>query len=139
MYSHDFDFDKSKFCRNPKKSGSGRCAMGDILTGDTCCYTLEVSFFCSSFKGVKDPPYTQSSFMELGKNIGRALGDIYKVPRECRHNLLLYNLPHNRDMKGYVVDQIIDDHENEGDNKGNNNTKENDDDDNNEVNKDNIE
>jgi len=114
MYCSDFLFDKSKFCRNPKKAGSGRCAMGDVLTGHTCCYTLEVSFFCSSHNNVLGPRYTPGSFVNIGRNIARAFGDMYRVPADCRHDLTRYNLPHIRPMKGGVV--IIDDHNDEGSN-----------------------
>jgi len=100
MYSPDFAFDKSKFCRNPKKAGSGRCAMGDILTGDTCCYTLEVSFFCSTINGVKQPPYKTENLKDIGRNIVRAFGDIYRIPADFRHDVTRYNLPHTKPMKG---------------------------------------
>eukprot|EP01083_Nonionella_stella_P291788 992632_1 len=88
LYCPDFSFLRSRFCSNPRKAGSGRMAMGDVLLREaTCCYTLEVSFFCSMQGNVKGDPYTEENYKDIGKSIAMAFSDIFKVPRCQRSNL----------------------------------------------------
>jgi len=93
LYSPDFTFDKCKFCRNPKKAGSGRRAMGDTLNDNTICYTLEVSYYCSvvdTKSNIKGEPYTEENYRDMGKCMARAFGDVFQTTRDERWKLGVY-------------------------------------------------
>ena len=44
------------------------------------CYTLEGSFYASTNSACKLVPYTQQSYMELGRNVALTFMDLYKLP-----------------------------------------------------------
>jgi hypothetical protein len=48
-----------------------------MLAPNVHCYTLEVSFFAS--KETHVVPYTQESYMELGRNVALTFKDYYKL------------------------------------------------------------
>jgi len=76
----DLSFDRTKFCSDPTKSGTGRRAMGTMLP-TVHCYTLEVSLFCAAGGGVgRGEAYSPSSYVEMGQAAGLALSDIAAPP-----------------------------------------------------------
>ena len=49
------------------KEGTGRRALGQLLSPDVLCFTLEVSFYASVREGVGLVPYTRRGYVELGR------------------------------------------------------------------------
>ena len=49
------------------KEGTGRRALGHLLSPDVLCFTLEVSFYASHRDGVGLVPYTRVGYVELGR------------------------------------------------------------------------
>lgn len=41
--------------------------MGQLLSPDVLCFTLEVSFYASVREGVGLVPYTRTGYVELGR------------------------------------------------------------------------
>jgi hypothetical protein len=78
QHSRDFNFAKCKQCSDPGKKGTGRRVMGDFLQ-NTCCYTLEVSFWMTIQNGVKGEPFTELSYLAMGRAIGITFVDFYKL------------------------------------------------------------
>jgi hypothetical protein len=77
----DFSFLQTRFDNDPGKEGSGRRALGQMCGPNVHCYTLEVSFFASTDDQMgKNVPYTQESYMELGRNVALTFIDYYKLP-----------------------------------------------------------
>jgi hypothetical protein len=54
--------------------------LGDWLTDETNCYTLEVSFFCYNDKasGIH-AAYSEKDYLELGQNVAKTFLDYYKL------------------------------------------------------------
>ena len=77
--SSDFSFQQSKADSDPNKEGTGRRALGQMLSSGVRCYTLEVSFYASTNSACKLVPYTQQSYMELGRNVALTFIDLYKL------------------------------------------------------------
>eukprot|EP00904_Undaria_pinnatifida_P004320 jgi/Undpi1/1388/HiC_scaffold_11.g04780.m1 len=63
----DFSFERSRFDSDPNKEGTGRRALGQLLSPDVLCFTLEVSFYASHRDGVGLVPYTRLGYVELGR------------------------------------------------------------------------
>ena len=78
--SSDFSFQQTKSDSDPNKEGTGRRALGQMLSPGVRCYTLEVSFYASTNSACKLVPYTQQSYMELGRNVALTFMDLYKLP-----------------------------------------------------------
>mmetsp|Transcript_15859 Transcript_15859/g.43531 ORF Transcript_15859/g.43531 Transcript_15859/m.43531 type:complete len:302 (-) Transcript_15859:131-1036(-) len=77
-HSRELSFDRTKFCADPSKAGTGRRAMGRMLP-TVHCYTLEVSFFCAASGNSRGDVYTPKSYLEMGIACGNALNDIAQV------------------------------------------------------------
>jgi len=75
-HARDFSFSGTKYCADPSKSGTGRRALAELLP-HVHCYTLEVSFFCSSSGHVRGDPYTPSSYTDMGQGMGCALHEYF--------------------------------------------------------------
>jgi cytosolic carboxypeptidase protein 6 len=80
LNSTDFSFQQTKADSDPNKEGTGRRALGQMLSPGVRCYTLEVSFYASTNSACKLVPYTQQSYMELGRNVALTFIDLYKLP-----------------------------------------------------------
>merc|ERR1712196_478161 len=78
----DFKFHQTKFDQDPSKEGTGRRELGAIMPG-VRCYTLEVSFFAAVQKTGRAVPYTQHSYMELGKCVALTFADLYKLDSDA--------------------------------------------------------
>lgn len=74
-----FSAQASRFCREPSKLGTGRRALGEFLHVAPNCYTLEVSMYCTVDAKQRIVPYTEESYLELGRNIAATFGDFYRV------------------------------------------------------------
>lgn len=96
--SEDFSYTKTKFDNDSSKEGTGRRELGQLLSPDVHCYTLETSFFAASRAASsiseetrlngddQDPlendrfvPFTPSSYMALGKNLALTFLDFYDL------------------------------------------------------------
>jgi len=88
-----FSLQQTRFDMDPSKEGSGRRALGELFP-DVHCYTLEVSFFASTSSleegnttgagradvyGETCVPYTQDSYMELGRNVALTFAEYYRI------------------------------------------------------------
>jgi len=93
MNAKDFSFSATQLNRDPNKAGTSRRTLGEQLKGAVHCYTLEVSFFCSTVAGskLKAEPYTQESYMELGRNVILTFLDFYRLPNPHRKSAINFN------------------------------------------------
>jgi hypothetical protein len=80
LNSRDFSASSSRFCKDPQKAGTGRRAIGDFLSVNAHCYTLEVSFFCAMSARGKPVPFTQQSYLDLGRDLAMTFLDYYRIP-----------------------------------------------------------
>mmetsp|Transcript_66797 Transcript_66797/g.111893 ORF Transcript_66797/g.111893 Transcript_66797/m.111893 type:complete len:439 (-) Transcript_66797:1599-2915(-) len=74
-----FSVQNTKFCKDPSKLGTGRRALGEFLTVAPHCYTLEVSFYCAVDSKSRILPYTEETYIELGRNLVLTFVDFYKL------------------------------------------------------------
>lgn len=51
------------------KEGTGRRALGQLLSPDVLCFTLEVSFYASHRDDVGLIPYTRVGYVDLGRQV----------------------------------------------------------------------
>lgn len=79
LNSRDFSAASSKFCKDPLKAGTGRRAIGDFLSVKAFCYTMEVSFFCGLDSRLRTTPFTQESYLNLGRDLAITMLDFYKL------------------------------------------------------------
>eukprot|EP00483_Globobulimina_turgida_P001545 UN01547 len=104
LHCSEYSFAKTKFCNNPKKAGSARRAMEAILSDIPICYTFEVSFYKSNEKNsqiIKQPRlYSQETYRNLGRCMIQSLSDLYKIPKDKRHDFNLFNFKTRRFVKG---------------------------------------
>lgn len=49
------------------KEGTGRRALGQLLSPDVLCFTLEVSFYASRRDDAGLVPYTRAGYVDLGR------------------------------------------------------------------------
>ncbi|KAG5850094.1 hypothetical protein ANANG_G00078590 [Anguilla anguilla] len=85
----DFSFSSTSFNRDVVKAGTGRRFLGGLLDDTSYCYTLEVSFYSYLAAGSSAPvPYTEDSYMKLGRNVARTFLDYYRL-----NNLIDDNKP----------------------------------------------
>ncbi|KAI7798088.1 putative cytosolic carboxypeptidase 6, partial [Triplophysa rosa] len=76
----DFSLSSTSFNRDVVKAGTGRRFLGGLLDDTSYCYTLEVSFYSYLTAGSTSPvPYTEDSYMKLGRNVARTFLDYYKL------------------------------------------------------------
>ncbi|CAH2310769.1 cytosolic carboxypeptidase 6, partial [Pelobates cultripes] len=75
--AEDFSFSSTTFNRDTMKAGTGRRFLGGLLDDSSYCYTLEVSFY-SYMVGDSVMPYTEESYMKLGRNVARTFMDYYQ-------------------------------------------------------------
>ncbi|KAL6458999.1 hypothetical protein MHYP_G00324710 [Metynnis hypsauchen] len=76
----DFSLSSTSFNRDVVKAGTGRRFLGGLLDDTSYCYTLEVSFYSYLTAGSTTPvPYTEDSYMKLGRNVARTFLDYYKL------------------------------------------------------------
>ncbi|XP_068599840.1 cytosolic carboxypeptidase 6 [Brachionichthys hirsutus] len=76
----DFSFSNTSFNRDVVKAGTGRRFLGGLLDDTSYCYTLEVSFYSYMTAGSTGPvPYTEETYMKLGRNVARTFLDYYKL------------------------------------------------------------
>ncbi|XP_051509891.1 cytosolic carboxypeptidase 6-like [Myxocyprinus asiaticus] len=89
----DFSLSSTSFNRDVVKAGTGRRFLGGLLDDTSYCYTLEVSFYSYLTAGSTSPvPYTEDSYMKLGRNVARTFLDYYK----------LNNLIDESKLKGHI-------------------------------------
>ena len=74
-----FSLANSRICCDPSKGGTGRRSLPEILEEGTHCYTLEVSFFCYTSPGSRPTPYTQQSYMEIGRHCALSFVEYYRL------------------------------------------------------------
>ncbi|GAA6092679.1 cytosolic carboxypeptidase 6 [Tachysurus ichikawai] len=85
----DFSLSSTSFNRDVVKAGTGRRFLGGLLDDTSYCYTLEVSFYSFLTAGSTTPiPYTEDSYMKLGKNVARTFLDYYKLNNLIDENKL---------------------------------------------------
>uniref|UniRef100_A0A8C9VJ06 Cytosolic carboxypeptidase 6 n=1 Tax=Scleropages formosus TaxID=113540 RepID=A0A8C9VJ06_SCLFO len=85
----DFSFSNTSFNRDVVKAGTGRRFLGGLLDHTSYCYTLEVSFYSYVAGGGGGPvPYTEESYMKLGRNVARTFLDYYKLNNLIDSNML---------------------------------------------------
>ncbi|KAK2907849.1 cytosolic carboxypeptidase 6 [Channa argus] len=85
----DFSFSNTSFNRDVVKAGTGRRFLGGLLDDTSYCYTLEVSFYSYMTASSTAPvPYTEETYMKLGRNVARTFLDYYKL-----NNLIKDNRP----------------------------------------------
>ncbi|XP_046870471.1 cytosolic carboxypeptidase 6-like [Hypomesus transpacificus] len=76
----DFSFSNTSFNRDVVKAGTGRRFLGGLLDDTSYCYTLEVSFYSYMSASSTTPvPYTEETYMRLGRNVARTFLDYYKL------------------------------------------------------------
>ncbi|KAG5275527.1 hypothetical protein AALO_G00121320 [Alosa alosa] len=85
----DFSFSSTSFNKDVVKAGTGRRFLGGLLDDTSYCYTLEVSFYSYMMAASSAPvPYTEETYMKLGRNVARTFLDYYRL-----NNLLDDNKP----------------------------------------------
>ncbi|XP_049342019.1 cytosolic carboxypeptidase 6 [Astyanax mexicanus] len=85
----DFSLSSTSFNRDVVKAGTGRRFLGGLLDDTSYCYTLEVSFYGYLTTGSTMPvPYTEDSYMKLGRNVARTFLDYYKLNNLTDENKL---------------------------------------------------
>uniref|UniRef100_A0A3B1ILV6 AGBL carboxypeptidase 4 n=1 Tax=Astyanax mexicanus TaxID=7994 RepID=A0A3B1ILV6_ASTMX len=85
----DFSLSSTSFNRDVVKAGTGRRFLGGLLDDTSYCYTLEVSFYGYLTTGSTTPvPYTEDSYMKLGRNVARTFLDYYKLNNLTDENKL---------------------------------------------------
>ncbi|XP_069006522.1 BEN domain-containing protein 5-like isoform X1 [Embiotoca jacksoni] len=117
----DFSFSNTSFNRDVVKAGTGRRFLGGLLDDTSYCYTLEVSFYSYMTAGSTAPvPYTEETYMKLGRNVARTYLDYYKLNNLIRDNRLTHiqssevmSQTVNRNGKGNVVGRDAADREKE--------------------------
>ncbi|XP_065325801.1 BEN domain-containing protein 5 isoform X1 [Pelmatolapia mariae] len=83
----DFSFSNTSFNRDVVKAGTGRRFLGGLLDDTSYCYTLEVSFYSYMTAGSTAPvPYTEETYMKLGRNVARTFLDYYKLNNFIKDN-----------------------------------------------------
>ncbi|XP_064386346.1 cytosolic carboxypeptidase 6-like isoform X2 [Halichondria panicea] len=81
-HATDFSWNKTSFNRDAIKAGTGRRYLGDCLSPQTHCYTLEVSFFgylASHSSTDVTTPYTEEAYLRLGQNLAKTFLDYYNL------------------------------------------------------------
>uniref|UniRef100_A0A3B3ILS5 AGBL carboxypeptidase 4 n=1 Tax=Oryzias latipes TaxID=8090 RepID=A0A3B3ILS5_ORYLA len=87
----DFSFSNTSFNRDVVKAGTGRRFLGGLLDDTSYCYTLEVSFYSFMTAGSTAPvPYTEETYMKLGRNVARTFLDYYKLSNLIKDNRPLH-------------------------------------------------
>ncbi|CAB1446524.1 unnamed protein product [Pleuronectes platessa] len=77
----------TSFNRDVVKAGTGRRFLGGLLDDTSYCYTLEVSFYSYMPAGSNAPvPYTEETYMKLGRNVARTFLDYYKLSNLIKDN-----------------------------------------------------
>ncbi|KAG8003667.1 Cytosolic carboxypeptidase 6 [Nibea albiflora] len=105
----DFSFSNTSFNRDVVKAGTGRRFLGGLLDDTSYCYTLEVSFYSYMTAGSTAPvPYTEETYMKLGRNVARTFLDYYKL-----NNLIKDNRP------THIQSSEVKSHTGDGNGKGN--------------------
>ncbi|KAM9529890.1 cytosolic carboxypeptidase 6-like isoform 3-T3 [Salvelinus alpinus] len=75
----DFSLSNTSFNSDVVKAGTGRRFLGGLLDDMSYCYTLEVSFYSYMAAGSTAPvPYTEDTYMKLGRNVARTFLDYYR-------------------------------------------------------------
>ncbi|XP_008291409.1 cytosolic carboxypeptidase 6 [Stegastes partitus] len=83
----DFSFSNTSFNRDVVKAGTGRRFLGGLLDDTSYCYTLEVSFYSYMTAGsTATVPYTEETYMKLGRNVARTFLDYYKQNNFIKDN-----------------------------------------------------
>ncbi|KAJ7332744.1 hypothetical protein JRQ81_014924, partial [Phrynocephalus forsythii] len=78
--AEDFSFSSTSFNRDAVKAGTGRRFLGGLLDDTSYCYTLEVSFYSYIVGGTASAvPYTEETYMKLGRNVARTFLDYYRL------------------------------------------------------------
>ncbi|XP_053248469.1 BEN domain-containing protein 5 isoform X4 [Podarcis raffonei] len=78
--AEDFSFSSTSFNRDAVKAGTGRRFLGGLLDDTSYCYTLEVSFYSYIVGGTTSTvPYTEETYMKLGRNVARTFLDYYRL------------------------------------------------------------
>ncbi|KAM3619350.1 uncharacterized protein V6R79_006813 [Siganus canaliculatus] len=87
----DFSFSNTSFNRDVVKAGTGRRFLGGLLDDTSYCYTLEVSFYSYMTAGSTVPvPYTEETYMKLGRNVARTFLDYYKLNNLIEDNIVTH-------------------------------------------------
>lgn len=94
------------------KEGTGRRALGQLLSPDVLCFTLEVSFYASHRDGVGLVPYTRSGYVELGRygfgNGGDSNFDSFAFWRQTTETLLSeFCFPRTHDRWVWVLVYVL--------------------------------
>ncbi|XP_062306072.1 cytosolic carboxypeptidase 6-like [Osmerus eperlanus] len=77
---HQANESNTSFNRDVVKAGTGRRFLGGLLDDTSYCYTLEVSFYSYMTASSTTPvPYTEETYMRLGRNVARTFLDYYKL------------------------------------------------------------
>ena len=74
-----FSLSASRVCSDPAKTGTGRVALQQVVEEKTHCYTLEVSFFGYHTMGTRVVPFTQQSYLAIGRAVAATFSDFYKI------------------------------------------------------------
>ncbi|XP_059923472.1 cytosolic carboxypeptidase 6-like [Gadus macrocephalus] len=83
----DFSLSSTSFNRDSVKAGTGRRFLGGLLDDSSYCYTLEVSFYSYMTAGsTAAVPYTEETYMKLGRNVARTFLDYYKLNTLIKDN-----------------------------------------------------
>ncbi|KAJ3599387.1 hypothetical protein NHX12_033350, partial [Muraenolepis orangiensis] len=78
---------RTSFNRDVVKAGTGRRFLGGLLDDSSYCYTLEVSFYSYMTAGSTTAiPYTEETYMKLGRNVARTFLDYYKLNALVKDN-----------------------------------------------------
>ncbi|XP_068095151.1 cytosolic carboxypeptidase 6 isoform X3 [Hyperolius riggenbachi] len=81
--AEDFSISSTSFNRDTVKAGTGRRFLGGLLDDSSYCYTLEVSFYSYLLGGSSAAiPYTEETYMKLGRNVARTFMDYYQLDGE---------------------------------------------------------
>lgn len=96
----DFSFSSTSFNKDTVKAGTSRRTLGLCLSDRCNCYTLEVSFYSYSSGCSTAVPYTEESYLKLGRNVARTFVDYYKLnnfaAQKLRKNFLGYDKGRSR-------------------------------------------
>ncbi|XP_046745556.1 cytosolic carboxypeptidase 6 [Diprion similis] len=80
QHAEDYEASNTMYNQDPSKSGTARRYLCSILSDRVNCYTIQVSMYGYCRKGSPGIlPYTEEGYYRVGRNLGRAFLEYYKL------------------------------------------------------------
>ncbi|XP_023290515.1 cytosolic carboxypeptidase 6 [Orussus abietinus] len=78
--AEDYEAGYTMYNQDPRKAGTARRFLCQLLSERVNCYTVHVSMYGYARKGAPGIlPYTEEGYFRLGRNLGRVFLDYYKL------------------------------------------------------------